>query len=143
MKKITLTLFAALLLVSCGGKKKEVATVDELIIQSSEIIETPVEDEHSARNSLDYIGTYKGSLSHKDVTMSVTITLSDSTYSILGKTGDNKLKLENEGKYVWDEKGSTIFLEGVESPGQYWVVEGALIPLMEDKTEAGRLEKVE
>lgn len=146
MKKITLVLFAGLLMMSCGGKKKEAANIEELPIQSNEVFELEMNDEHNAKNSLDYIGKYQGALPLKgDKAVNVTIILADSTYSLAADIdgGKSNSKLENEGKYTWDETGFIISLEGVESPNQYRVVEGALVALLPDVKDVGyRLEKV-
>lgn len=143
MKKITFVILTALFIVSCGGKQKQTtANEEELVVQSSEVLEFSGNDEHNARNSLDYVGTYKGILPVNEKSMKLTIILSDSTYTLQGEIEGEKIKLANDGKYTWDEVGSTISLEGVESPNQYWVVEGALVPLLEGNTEAIRLEKV-
>lgn len=143
MKKYlsALVLLIAIGLISCGGKKQESAEVDDLPIQSSEVLEISLGDEHNARTSLDYMGIYKGIIPVKDTDMEVTIVLEDSTYSLKAVIDGQKIKLENEGKYTWDETGFLVTLVGVDSPSEYRVVEGALI--VEGDSISHRLDKVQ
>lgn len=127
---MALTIMALAFLASCGGNKKQDTETTELPIQSSEVIDLSMNDEHNARNSLDYQGTYKGTLPMADGPgRDVTVVLTDSTYSrtsVISKTGDKEVE---EGKYEWDAKGSKITLLGAEPSNQYFVAEGKLITL--------------
>lgn len=133
MKRI-LAIFAVVgLLYSCGGntqkQTEEKASVDEF----SEIAKS-MADEHNAKNSLDYQGTYKGTLpTASGEGMLVTILLKDSTYTrnteYIGKKDNNVIE---KGKYTWNAEGNTITLDGVDakvSPSKYFVGENTLTQL--------------
>lgn len=132
MKKTILAAIAMLaILASCGGNKKQAeAEQDNLPIQSSEVLEQPIIDGHNAQNSLDYQGTYKGTLPTADGPgREVVVVLGDSTYtrtSVFLKGGE---KQTEEGKYEWASDGSTITLLGAEVSNQYFVGEDQLFAL--------------
>ena len=98
------------LTVSCESKKEEVVTN-----QTQEAV-----DEHNAKNSLDYLGTYKGTLPCADCE-------GIETEIILSK--DEKV-FEELGDFTWQEDGNTMSLEGIDSePTLYFVSENKLIQL--------------
>jgi len=123
MKKIYLLFGILILLVSCNTKKEETPN----IIQEQE---KTIADTHNAQNSLDYIGTYKGTLpTASGMGMNVTIILSDSSYSkmieYIGQEGIH----ETSGRYSWNTNGSIITFTGEELPNQYFVGENTLYHL--------------
>ncbi|MBK5720444.1 copper resistance protein NlpE N-terminal domain-containing protein [Dysgonomonas sp. Marseille-P4677] len=133
MKKLFVMIAAIGVLYSCGGntqkQPEETASIDEF----SEIAKS-LADEHNARNSLDYQGTYKGTLpTASGEGMLVSIVLDDSTYTrnveYIGKKNSSIIE---KGKYVWNTEGNTITLEGADiktSPNKYFVGENTLIQL--------------
>lgn len=100
---------------------------------------------HNSQTSLDWPGTYKGVAPCADCEgIETEITLSKNlTYVIktkyLGK-GDGKM-FEETGSFVWDKKGNTVSLQGINArPSQYKVGENQLIQLdMEGKIISGPL----
>ncbi len=124
MKKIfVVTILGLFLIVSCESKKEEV------VENQSEV----VADEHNAKNSLDYLGIYKGTLPCADCEgIETEIILSkDETYvkktKYLGK--DEKV-FEELGDFTWQEDGNTMSLEGIDTePTLYFVSENKLIQL--------------
>lgn len=139
MKYIITIVTAAFLLIGCETKK------EESIVQSPETENFAV-DEHNAKNSLDYVGTYKGTLPCADCSgIEVTITLNaDETYNMKSKyLGKDETVFEELGDYTWKEDGNTLILEGVDSePALYSVGENKLIHLdMEGNKITGSLEK--
>jgi uncharacterized lipoprotein NlpE involved in copper resistance len=88
---------------------------------------------HNARNSLDYLGTYKGVLPCADCEgIETTIVLNkDETYvKTTNYLGKEKNTFEELGDFTWMEDGNTLSLEGVDSePVLYKVEEGKLIML--------------
>lgn len=109
-----------------------VSTVTDTV--SGAVAET-VEAGHNAFNSLDWQGTYKGTLPCADCAgIDYTLTLSeDETYTLTqvyqGKEEDGG-QFTSSGKFHWDTKGSVITLEdGSETPNQYFVGENLLMKL--------------
>ena len=130
MKKLFIIIAAMGLMYSCGGTQKgqeEKASVDEF----SEIAKQ-VKDEHNAKNSLDYVGTYTGKIpTASGEGMIVSITLSDSTFVKNTEYVNKKnSKSEEKGKYTWNAAGNTLILDGVkDAPNQYFVGENTLTQL--------------
>ncbi len=141
MKKLLILPLAMLVLYSCGNSSKtseqEVASVDEF----SKIAKN-MNDEHNAKNSLDIIGTYKGTLpTASGEGMQVVITLNDNAFTktttYIGKKDSTS---EEKGNFSWNVEGNTITLDGIDSPNQYFVGENTLIQLdMEGNRIVGNL----
>jgi heat shock protein HslJ/uncharacterized lipoprotein NlpE involved in copper resistance len=129
MKKSLLVLgIIAFSLTSC---KKEIETETEGTSVDSTTVQV---DEHNAKNSLDYIGTYIGFLPCADCeAIETTIALNEDSYikETVYKGKSNKIFKES-GKYTWNEAGNTIILSGSEAPNQYFVGEGVLFHLDAD-----------
>jgi len=141
-KNTSLFLFA-LLIVSCTQKVKE-ERIEEIVADSSGIV---VNDEHNAKNSLDYIGMYQGVVPCADCEgIEITVWIDESNYVLftnyLGKK--NKTESEFRGAYVWNDEGNTIILEGIENaPNQYFVGENYLkqLDIKGNKIEGDLTEK--
>jgi len=107
-------------------------------IPVSDTVKEVVSDDHNARNSLDYVGTYNGVLPCGDCEGIETeiILENDGTYlqklNYLGK-GDKKV-YEKKGNYGWKEDGSTLILKGSD-PEFYFVGENTLTCLDEEGNE--------
>jgi len=126
MKKLFIVVAAISLMYSCGGnmQKTNEQVKDEPTAQ--------VVDEHNAKNSLDYKGTYKGEIPAADAPgIIISITLSDNTYVKTMKYVDRGDKtFEEKGDYTWNAEGNTIKLMGAkDSPDQYFVGENTLTML--------------
>lgn len=124
MKKIlTFTILTAFLAMGCESKKEEA------------VVEQPIEliDEHNARNSLDYLGTYKGTLPCADCEgIETEIVLNeDETYEIKTKyLGKDSQFFSDLGSYTWKEDGNTLEFENTDSEITYYFVsENKLIAL--------------
>jgi heat shock protein HslJ len=92
-----------------------------------------VTDQHNSANSLDWDGTYKGTLPCADCGgIETVISLSkEMTYTIktkyIGK-GDESVK--GNGSFTWNAAGNTIILTGLKNTAnQYFVGENKLIQL--------------
>lgn len=129
MKKTLVVLMSVALFASCGNSKKEVPA--EVETTTSEVVEA-VANEHNAANSLDYEGTYKGTLpTASGEGMQVTISLEkDNKFSkeVL-YVGKETTPTKTAGVYKWDTTGSIITLEGEVAPNQYFVGENTLTQL--------------
>lgn len=91
-------------------------------------------ESHTAKNSLDYIGIYFGTMPCADCEGIVTTLqlLDDSIYILktvyLGK--NMPAEFISEGTFSWNEAGNTITLSGVQdAPSQFFVAENELIQL--------------
>ncbi len=128
MKKIILAVFALFLMtISC--KKETKMNTDETTIDSTEILI----DGHNAMNSLDFEGTYIGSLPCTDCeSIETKIILTDDSF--IKETiykGKSKEVIKETGKTQWNKEGSSITLLGLDLPNQYFVGEDILIHLDE------------
>lgn len=99
---------------------------------------------HTSQNSLDWEGTYTGTLPcascegintaleiHDDLTYRLTLIY-------LGE--DESDKIEQSGSFRWNEAGNTITLENEDPPNQYFVGENYLAKLdMEGNRVTGEL----
>lgn len=122
--QIFMLAIASAVLFSCETKK------EESVINPTE---NEVVDEHNAKNSLDILGTYKGTLPCPDCEgIETEITLNkDETYTKKTKyLGKDEKVFEELGDYTWKEDGNTLSLEGIDSePVQYFVSENSLTQL--------------
>jgi len=129
MKKI-LFICAAFILVFTGCRNSGKKAADAEGTKT----ETSAPDSHTSRNSLDYHGTYKGVLPCADCEGIETIVrvTRDGHYTremkYLGIENTEEIVRER-GKYVWNEEGSIIELEGAEAPNKYQVGENVLFHL--------------
>lgn len=118
MKKHSL-LFAIVLLVSCQNQT----------VKKNEANDTA----HNAKNSLDYIGTYKGILPCADCHGLETelVINENSTFSLKTKyQGKGDKVYVQKGNFSWNKKGTTIILTEVRNaPNQYFVGENTLTQL--------------
>jgi copper homeostasis protein (lipoprotein) len=88
---------------------------------------------HNAKNSLDYIGIYKGILPCADCEgLETEIVINENaTYSLKTKYQGkgNKIFLQ-KGSFTWNKNGNTIILNNIEnSPNQYFVSKNTLTQL--------------
>lgn len=146
MKQLLIAIVSVFFLISCGGgsqKAKEEQAEDKASVSEFEGIAEGIGDDHSARVSLDYQGTYTGKIPAADAPgINVVITLSDSTYvKTMEFEGKKDSKSEYKGKYEWNKAGNTITLLGADrEPDQFFVGENRLIMLdMEGKRITGDL----
>jgi len=129
MKKLFIIVAVAGMLYSCGGNtQKNEAEKPDTEAQSA----SNTGDDHNAKNSLDYKGTYTGEIPAADAPgILISITLSDSTYVKTMKYVDKGDKtFEETGKYTWNAEGNTVTLEGSkDAPSKYFVGENTLTQL--------------
>lgn len=133
MKKLFAMIVAVTVLYSCGGNtQKEKEPEEQASVSEFSDIVKGMSDEHNAKNSLDYQGTYTGKLpTANGEGMIVSITLDDSAYVKKTEYVNKKdSSSEEKGKYTWNDKGNTIILDGIkDAPNQYFVGENTLIQL--------------
>jgi uncharacterized lipoprotein NlpE involved in copper resistance len=144
MKKNVLLIAATagLLLMSCSQKKElqPGSGVEETTAEAktdSISVEPITNDGHNSQNSLDWAGTYEGTLPCADCSgIKTTITLKDdNTYTMTEEYVDKKTKAEDKGKFEWDKSGGKISLVSKDGKRQYIVGENQLIHLDMDGKE--------
>jgi len=144
MKKNVLLIAATagLLLMSCSQKKElqPGSGVEETTAEAktdSISVEPITNDGHNSQNSLDWAGTYEGTLPCADCPgITTTITLKDdNTYTMTEEYVDKKTKAEDKGKFEWDKSGGKISLVSKDGKRQYIVGENQLIHLDMDGKE--------
>jgi copper homeostasis protein (lipoprotein) len=131
MKKLILaSILVSSFIISCESKKEESLTTPT---------EETFKEEHTAKNSLDYLGTYKGTLPCADCEgIETTITLNkDETYtSTMKYLGKDEKEFKDMGDYTWMEDETRLSLEGIDTPPVfYFVAEGKLIQLDQEGNE--------
>ena len=128
MKIKVITLMTVFFLVVSCAKKDKNETTDITVVDSTEVV---VNDDHNAKNSLDYMGMYQGILPCADCEgIETSILLEDDKNYVL-KTNylgkKNSTTNEVRGVYSWNEEGNTIILAGIENaPNRYFVGENYL-----------------
>ncbi|MCH7415403.1 copper resistance protein NlpE [Belliella sp. R4-6] len=138
--KIALSLSFLIVMASCQkSNQSDDLVVDDEVFESEEFVE-----HHTALNSLDYMGIYKGVLPCADCEgIQTTVELgSGNSYTkkviYLGK--DDQEVIETSGTFSWNEGGNTITLNEEEEPNQYFVGENILFHLdMEGNRIEGEL----
>lgn len=127
--KITL-ISCCVFLTSCKDETKTKETFNE---QKEIVNKEAGMDGHTSINSLDWEGTYQGTIPCSDCDGIFTeLTLNNDNTFILYSTkmrGDKKDKTSSEGLYQWDESGSNITLEKDGMATMYKVGENKLILL--------------
>ncbi|WP_284651949.1 copper resistance protein NlpE N-terminal domain-containing protein [Flavobacterium terrisoli] len=130
--KAKLLLFTLLLsfFISCQKQTNDKATAQDSIAKVDSLNNVAA---HNAKNSLDYIGTYKGILPCADCEgLETTICINENnTYNV--KTlyqGKGDKIFEQKGSFSWNKAGNTIVLDDVKNgPNQYFVGENTLTQL--------------
>lgn len=126
-KSIVLVLLITLSFISC--KKEAEINTNEVSVDSTAV--EMVSDDHNAMNSLDYQGTYVGSLPCADCEAIETIIIltDDSFVKEVVYKGKSKEIFRESGSFEWNKEGNTITLVGIEKPNQYFVGENVLFHL--------------
>ena len=130
MKKNVLILAAALALVACGGhapKKKAAA--------ETQTTTAAAPDMHTAETSLDYLGTYEGTLPAADCPgIQTTLTLDpDGTYTLHMKYIDRDAEFDEKGVFSVKENLLTLTQLDDGSEEYYKVEENRLRMLDAEK----------
>ena len=129
----SLNLLFLLAVIALSGCKKEEKTSDNQAIEPKETItdnpvpETPSGD--NSQNSLDWSGTYAGTLPCGDCPGIQTVLKikDDNTYEISSVYLDKKSEpVTAKGIFAWDETGSIITLDAYGDHLKYKVQEGSL-----------------
>ena len=127
MKKNIFLIGLLSLLISCQQQPK--SNTDTKV----DSIKNAVSNSHNAKNSLDYIGTYKGILPCADCDGLETEIIINENATFCLKTkyqGKGDKVFEQKGTFAWNKAGNTIvFTEIKNAPNQYFVGENKLTQL--------------
>lgn len=141
--RIPLFLFVSLLLTvagSCKSSQKDIDLTNKQVATNDTIPDT-----HTAAQSLDWAGTYTGTLPCADCEGILTsLTLNEDLTYLLKTRYQNKGEapgIEKMGHFEWASDGKTILLQGLDNtPNRYTVGENMIIQLdMEGKPITGDL----
>lgn len=132
MKNLFLALILLLGLASCGNTppSKKNQTVSTATTPTENVV-----DQHNARNSLSYAGTYEGTIPCADcpgIDMVITLDYKGNYTKKMvyqGKEPDNTFT--SSGVFVWDDKGTVITLQEKDSE-KFMVIENGLLMLDTD-----------
>lgn len=126
MKKIYLSITAALILIACDSENNN--SKNEDLELNNEFIE-----HHNALNSLDYFGLYEG-YEYEDGYDSIKVYIeinsennfAKKTVYFVGESVDGE---KCEGNYVWSDAGNKINLDCNKTSFFYFVGENILVPI--------------
>lgn len=121
-----MTLIAAFLIASLAAAGCVVPHADRALANP--------DPAHNARNSLDWAGTYRGTLPCADCEgIETIVTLAyDGRYETRWRyVGKDDQVFSDSGRLTWNEAGNTVTL-GDDPPAHYFVAENRLIRLSED-----------
>jgi copper homeostasis protein (lipoprotein) len=132
---------AVLFFYGCNSTEQHNTTAADSVITAPKLIAT---DADNSRSSVDWPGTYKGTLPCADcegIETSITIDTALNytlTQKYLGKPAN---PVEQKGSFSWNGAGGIITLNGItKAPAQYLVGENVLIQLdMEGNRVSGAL----
>ena len=137
-------------LCSCKGegKKEEAVSTDTVstmkMITDSNVITAAIDTVHTANNSLDWDGTYKGTLPCSDCEgIETELQLNkDMTYAKTTRYLGKKVSIPSTAHvtFIWKD-GSHVFLQGLTNePSTYFVAENKIFQLdMQGKKVEGSL----
>src|SRR5690554_2063481 len=138
MKRIILAgILMGFTIVSCNKKADATDTTmltDSLAMENDILVDS----EHNAQNSLDWSGTYEGTLPCADCEgIKTTIVLNqDGTFSSKEHyLKEPAVEVESTGNFTWDETGFIVTLESDNFKRSYRVVERAIIHLDNNANE--------
>ena len=131
MKKIILlSTFAAIALVGCNNSPQHHG---EQVNSNDTVATQQFKDEHTAQNSLDWIGTYEGTLPCADCEGIKTTIVLNEDYTFSSREEYLKspnLLVEVNGNFVWDNSGFKVSLkDNKDYSRSFKVVENAILHL--------------
>jgi len=138
MKKLAFYIFMILSILSCKDQEEPSNTIENIDNKETgvNLKEPEYNEAHTSRNSLNWEGTYTGVLPSEDCEgIDTSISLNkDQTYLLklryLGTPEKESKDFISEGKFIWDENGNNITLEGAKDGSQKFKVgEYFLMPL--------------
>ncbi|MCC8035140.1 MAG: copper resistance protein NlpE N-terminal domain-containing protein [Rikenellaceae bacterium] len=142
MNKIILAALSTVILAACINRRAAVPetereySVPEDVTDMAENDIVRAGEAHTAENSLDFTGTYRGILPCADCSGIETVLIinNDGTYRLSSRYIDrNNDHYTCEGKYSWLDDGTQIRLDdGNEAGNRYFIAEGRIFVLDRD-----------
>lgn len=134
MKKLMIPaiLLLALQIQSCQSNSSTTTAT-----QATDDTTAYVDTTHNSENSLDWAGTYKGTIPCADCPgINTTISLNeDGTFKYDAEYLDRKSTVQDSGTFMWHGNGSIIHLVGKDLNTKYKVGENVLIQLDSEGNE--------
>lgn len=133
LQAITTSLAVLVIVFAVGCQQQEEP------VETAEPTEQPPDPAHNARNSLDYEGIYKGEIpTPNGILQETVIELKDDGTVI--KTTKEPGQAEESGfevfaAYSWNQEGNIITIDALPQPNSYFVAEGYLVHLDEEKSQ--------
>lgn len=124
-KTLFIVLVSGFTILACTNKETKTS-------QTSEPENTmEVNDGHNAQNSLDWAGTYEGTLPCADCPgIKTTITLKeDGTYQYVAEYLERNTRINANGNIMWHDNGSLIHLKSDDIDVKLKVIENGLAGL--------------
>lgn len=131
-KKLILGAMMVVVFAACNNSTQQ-KTEDNAMNSDSSTMQQEQPDMHNAQSSLDWMGTYEGTLPCADCEgIKTTIMLNeDGTFTAkeeyMNKPDGN---MESKGTFTWDASGTNVTLtDGKDFKQSYKVIEGAILQL--------------
>jgi len=126
ISSIKIALIAALLVAGTAGcKPKKDSKAEEEATEPTEEVSTSFQDAHNSRNSLDWNGTYQGTIPCADcegIKTRLTLMESGEFSRVRLYVGKEEPGRSDSGTFQWNEAGSKITLNPVEGESQSYQV---------------------
>lgn len=125
--------FAALVfsLTACNQTAKNAETTQDSTVNTSEEFVASQDTTHNSRNSVDWAGSYQGTIPCADcpgIKMHVIIN-EDGTFKLNSEYLERENTFADEGTFTWIKNGSTVLLKGKETNQEFKVGENRLFYL--------------
>jgi len=130
MKILSITAASLFLFTACTETTSNKGT-ENSSTQTDSAATKAMQDEHTSENSLDWAGTYEGTIPCADCPgIKTTIVLnSDNTFQYDTEYLERKVKTTDKGTFTWEKNGSTVHLKGKETDNYLKVGENQLFLL--------------
>lgn len=118
MKKyiVMITTAAVFACQACTSNESQKASSQEPDSMEDSADPTVYDGAHTSQNAIDWDGTYSGTVPCADCPgIQTTLVINaDETFTYTGEYMDRDLIVEDNGKFMWHDNGSTIHLVGKE-----------------------------
>lgn len=131
MKKILILSAAVLAMASCGNRNQQ---KNKTGADAAKTEQAATADTHNSRNSLDYAGTYEGTIPCADcpgIKISITLEAGGGYTKTMAYLEKPNI-FASKGTYKWNDAGSVVTLTDEEGSEMYKVGENTLTMLDRD-----------